>query len=253
MNLDSKSKIIKDYAKYIEYTNLKSPNSKQIKKIVQIANERNYLGVCLQPGDLGIAVKYKRPKLKLITVAGFPPIHSFNLFSDNRNKRLHFVLGFYRKKDIEEINTIIDNGIADELDLVFPMYWYVRGKFTRIYKFFSGIKKRYRKPVKVIVELGTILNREVVLYEVIDLLKQSGVDYLKTNTGLIKQSFKNLYTSIFHAKLLMRDMNIQIPIKASGGIRTEEEVQKLIQIGVHRIGTSSIPKVTQKEEVKKND
>jgi deoxyribose-phosphate aldolase len=80
----------------------------------------------------------------------------------------------------------------------------------------------------------------VALYEVIDLLRQSGVDYFKTNTGLIKQDFDKLLASILFTQMLMKDMDIPMDIKASGGIRTEKQVKKLIQLGVKRIGTSSI-------------
>lgn len=240
--MESMPKVVKDYSKYIEYTNLKSPSSKEIKKFVQTANEENYLGVCLQPGDLGVAAKYSNPDLKLITVAGFPPIHTFKYFADGKNRRIQLALGLYGPKEIDDIKGIIDSGLADELDLVFPVYWYIQGQFVRIHKFLKGVKTRYKRPVKVICELGTIFTKTVSLYEIVDLLRQSGVDYFKTNTGLIKQDFDRLLSSILYTQMLMKDMNIPMEIKASGGIRTEKQVKKLIQLGVKRIGTSAIQK-----------
>lgn len=258
--MESMPKVVKDYSKYIELTNLKSPNSKEIRKFVETANQKGYFGVCLQPGDLPVAAKYRNPDLKLITVMGFPPIHTFKYFADGKNKRIQLALGLYKEEDIDSIKSLIDSGLADELDLVFPIYWYMRGQFTRIHKFLKGIKDRYQRPVKVICELGTIFNKTVPLYEIIDLLKQSGVDYFKTNTGLIKQDFdKGLLPAILYTQMMMNDMGVTMDIKASGGIRTEKQIKTLIQLGVKRIGTSAIQKDNPAEasakvgEEEKND
>jgi deoxyribose-phosphate aldolase len=232
---------ISSVAKYVEYTNLKSMKSKDIEKFVQTANNKGYVGVCLQPGDLAVAKKVRRPDLKLVTVVGFPPIHTFSLFKDPTKRNLQLALGLYRKSDIEDIRWLIETDLSDELDVVFPIYWYVTGQFVRIHKFLKGIKDQYKKPVKVITELGTIFNKGIPLYEILDLLKQSGVDYFKTNTGLIPQKDANsLKLAIVHLKMLMADMDIEMPIKASGGIRSLEQAVELVNMGVQRIGTSSI-------------
>jgi len=231
-----------DYSKHIELTNLKSPSSKEIRAFVETANAKGYLGVCLQSSDLGVAAKYKRPDLKLITVKGFPPIQSFSLFSKpKQDPRLQLYLGLYNSKELADIERLINSGLADELDLVFPMLWYAQGKFTKIYKFLSSIKKRYERPVKVICELGTIFQNRVNVYEIYSLLVDSGVDYFKTNTGLLKQDFNSLVVHLQHLQILQADMGLpKLKLKASGGIRTEEQVKFLINMGIDRIGTSSI-------------
>lgn len=225
---------------YIEYTNLKSPKTKEIRKLVETANEKGYKGVCLQPGDLSVANKYKSKDLKIVTVAGFPPIQTFHLFKSNtENHHLKLALGFYNKEQLDTIKYLCDTNTSDELDVVFPLYWYMTGKLVRIHKFLKGIKERYQRPVKVIIELGTIFNDRVALYEIMDILQQANIDYLKTNTGLIKQDFKKLYSTLLYLKVLMKDLDKELPIKASGGIRTKEEVLKLIKCGICRVGTSS--------------
>ena len=231
-----------DYGKYIEYTNLKSPSSKEIKAFVETANAKGYAGVCLQAGDLGVAAKYRRPDLKLVTVAGFPPIHAFQAYAkQGYDQRLNLGLGLYSPREIDTIKGIIDSGVADELDLVFPIYWYATGKLGRIYHFLKGIKQRYNRPVKVICELGTIFRNRINLYEIYCLLADSGVDYFKTNTGLIKQDFRDLAVALQHLQLLVSDMDLpKLKLKVSGGVRTEEQVRFLIKLGVDRIGTSSI-------------
>jgi len=220
----------------IEYTNLHGVSSVKIKNLVNIANKENYYGVCIPPGSVPVASKYRNQDLKIITVAGFPPIHKWLLYRDNKDPRLNFYLGHYTKQEIDKIKYILDNPDVDELDLVFPMLWYASGKFARISTFFKGIKQRFKRPIKVITELGTIFKDPISLFEIVDLLEQSGVDFFKTNTGLIPCDFNLTSTGI----QLVKKLKPNIRIKASGGIRTLSQVKFLMSLGVERIGTSNL-------------
>lgn len=226
----------KDWKSIIEYTNLKSPKSKDIKAFVKKANQEKYYGVCMQHGDLGVAAKVRVPELKLITVAGFPPFQAWPLYQTRKDPRIQLYLGLYTKKEIDRVKSIIDDPLVDELDLVFPMYWYARGELARIYKFFKGVKQRFKKPVKVITELGTIFKNRINLFEIADLIEQSGVDFFKTNTGLIPTNFTMMAAGIQE----VRDLKPNLHFKASGGIRTLSQVRFLMSLGVERIGTSNI-------------
>lgn len=233
-----------DYNKFIEYTNLKSPNSNTIENMVKTADIHNYNSICIQPSDLLVANKArkkcsKNKELKLVTVAGFPPIRSFRLY-ENETKELQLYLGYYNSKTIKTIDNIISCGLSDELDLVFPIYWFATGKLAKIKCFLTAVKKRYKKPVKVICELGTIFNNNTALYEIYSILVDSGVDYFKTNTGLLKQDFDSLVLAIQRLNIMVNDFGLsKLKLKASGGVRTEEQVKKLIDIGVDKVGTSS--------------
>lgn len=227
---------VKDYRSVIELTNLKSPNSKEIKAFVEKANYEKYYGVCMQYGDLGVAAKYRDPALKLITVAGFPPITAWPMIKASKDPQTALWLGMYKQKDIHYIHQIISDPNVDELDIVFPMLWYARGKFAQIYHLFKGIKDRFKKPVKVITELGTIFKNRISLFEIADLIEQSGVDFFKTNTGLLTTNFSTMIAGIQEVRSLKPNMRF----KASGGIRTMEQINFLLQLGVERIGTSNI-------------
>jgi len=225
---------------HIEYTNLKSPSRKELKEFIETANKNKYYGVCLDRSCLGIAKKYASEDLKIITVGGFPPMRMFHHFKVAKNrKRIPVYLGLYDTKEVDSIKRVIDEGIADEIDLVFPIYWYSKGSFMKIYKLFKSLKERYKRPMKVIVELGTVFNKYIALYEIISLLKDSNIDFFKTNTGLLSQDFKTLVQSINATQQIMKENNLILPIKASGGIRTEQQSKLLISLGVKRIGTSS--------------
>jgi deoxyribose-phosphate aldolase len=228
-----------DYSNYIEFTNLKSPASSEIKHIIKFANEQNYYGVCLNPGDLSVAAKYKKPELKLITVVGFPPIYAYSFYEKPTNPLL-LNLGLYNRNMIKKLNYVIESNLADEIDLVLPMLWFVKGDFVRIQRFLSGIKKRYNKPIKVICELGTMFNDRVALYEIYRLLIDSNVDYFKTNTGLLKQDFNKLVVAIQNLNLVVQDFGLpRLKLKVSGGVRTIEQVETLVKLGADRIGTSA--------------
>lgn len=229
-----------DYSKYIEYTNLKSPSSEEIKRIVKTANNNNYYGVCLNPSDLSVAAKYKSSELKLITVVGFPPIYTYPFYSNKPSNPLLLNLGLYNRNMVKKLNYVIDSNLADEIDLVLPVFWFVTGKFVRIQRFLSSIKKRYNKPIKVICELGTLFNDRVALYEMYRLLVDSDVDYFKTNTGLLKQDFNKLVLSIQNLNLVVQDFGLpRLKLKVSGGVRTIEQIETLIKLGADRIGTSA--------------
>lgn len=234
----------------IEYTNLKSPSSKEIRAFVEVANREKFFGVCMQYGDLGVAAKYRDPNLKLITVAGFPPFHLWPMFKNPKpNPNLLFTLGNYSAKDIDTIRKMMDDPNVDEIDLVFPMLWYARGHLGRIYRLFKGVKQNCNKPVKVITELGTVFRNLISLFEIADLIEQSGIDYFKTNTGLIAPDVNMTAAGIIEVKNLKPTMKF----KASGGIRTIEQINYLKTLGVTRIGTSSIPVPEASLKEKKND
>jgi len=230
-----------DYYRYIELTRLKSGNSKDFLSFLDTANQLSVIGVCILPEFLLLADKHKRKDLRVITIAGFPPENLFQRIKENSQKREYqLLLGNYTDKELNKIKDIVDSNLTDELDLVFPISMYVQGDFLRIYRLLKGIVQEYKKPVKVIVELGTLFSDRIALYEISDLLIQAGVTYLKTNTGLLPQEFESLQSNLLKLKVLHQDTGINLLLKASGGIRSLNQVKKLVSLGVSRIGTSQI-------------
>lgn len=227
---------ILDYPSVIELTNLGSLPSKQIQHLVKTAEREHYFGVCLQYENIGVASKARTADLKLVTVAGFPPVWMFPDYKQKLTRQLQLRLGYYSLAEIERIKEMCDDPNVDEIDLIFPMYWYLQGRFVRIYSLLKGIRNRTTKPIKVIAELGTLYKNPISLFEIADLIEQSGVNFFKTNTGLIPQDFNILMQGIRTLKLSKPNM----PIKASGGIRSVSQVLQLLQLGVERVGTSNL-------------
>lgn len=231
--------------KYIEYTYLKYLTSKEIKKFVKTANKNNYYGVCMPQGNSYLVKQYLSKDQKSITIAGFPHYTWWERIQ--KETKLQVALGMYHKQAQEKLKDIINNPSIDELDIIFPIEWYTQNKLLRITKFLSGVKKRFNQPVKVIIELGTIFTEEKHLFTICKVLKDSGIDFIKTNSGILKQDFFNLYKSIQKLK----DYTL-LPIKASGGIKTKEQINQLVNLGVKRIGTSAEIDYTEEEGNEKN-
>lgn len=224
------------YKEKVELTNLKNPPSKVIKKLAKAAIAKSYGGVCVLKHCIGIVSKVKKhlnSDIKIVTVAGFPTVSIYSAVASSFDYQIY--LGYYNKQELQKIKDICVNPDIDELDLVFPMSLYYLGRKKRIVWLLRGIKNRFKKPVKVIIELGTIFKKEENLKEICFLLEEAGIDIVKTNTGLIKQSFEDLSD---HLQTLMKCTTL--PIKASGGIRTVKQVEVLSALGVARIGTSEL-------------
>ena len=68
-----------------------------------------------------------------------------------------------------------------------------------------------------------------------------GIDYVKTSTG-----FSSGGATIEDAKLLIKTVGSKAKVKASGGIRTLEDAEAYIQLGVSRLGVSNTLKFLEK-------
>ena len=225
-----------EYKQKIELTNLYNIPSKAIKKLAKEAIEKEYCGVCVLSNSTGIVARVRdnaKADLRVITVAGFPPTNVYDKVGTN--PVFQFSLGHYHKAELEKVRAICEDSNVDELDLVFPMSLYYLNRKKRIVWLLRGIKKRFKKPVKVIIELGTLFKKEDNLKEICFLLEEAGIDIVKTNTGLIKQKFEDLAD---HVQTLLKCTTL--PIKASGGIRKVKEAEVLSALGIARIGTSKL-------------
>jgi len=69
------------------------------------------------------------------------------------------------------------------------------------------------------------------------------VDFVKTSTGVISRgaSFEDI-------SIIKENISGATKIKASGGIKTLEQVQKFIELGVARIGASSAVSIVREYE-----
>lgn len=206
-----------DIRTYIEHTNLSPTISvEDIDQLVAEAVEFNLFGVCVPPFWVKRARReIGKNNLILSTVAGFP-------------------LGYQMTETkLQEIALAIDNG-ADEVDMVWNISSFKTGlPWTKIeLAKCSKLVHDRGKIIKIIIETGYLSEAEVI--SACKICSDARADFVKTSTGFMSGG------AMVDTVLLMRKvLPATVGIKASGGIKTHQQVLDMIQAGADRIGTSS--------------
>jgi deoxyribose-phosphate aldolase len=131
-----------------------------------------------------------------------------------------------------EANQSINNG-AKELDVVVNYGRFLDGDSEPLKTELSMIMAiaRFRGVlVKAILETCHYTPRQLI--NACELCAIYGVDYIKTSTGALKGATPGVVK-------IIRDSAPGVPVKASGGIKTYEQVCGYFDLGVGRIGASS--------------
>jgi deoxyribose-phosphate aldolase len=95
--------------------------------------------------------------------------------------------------------------------------------------------------VKVILETALLTDEQKIA--ACRLAKDAGAEFVKTSTG-----FGPAGASVSDVALMRRVVGAGMGVKASGGIRTLADLQKMVKAGATRIGSSSSVKII--EEIK---
>ena len=141
-------------------------------------------------------------------------------------------------KETETIEAI--NHGADEIDMVINLTWLKNGQFDKVareVKLIKSICDSENKILKIIVETCYLTKEEKEI--ICKTLINAGVDYIKTSTGFGTGGATIEDVELFYN--IIKDSNSTMKIKASGGIRTKEEVEKYL-VYCDRIGMSCLPK-----------
>ena len=94
---------------------------------------------------------------------------------------------------------------------------------------------------KVIIETSLLTREEKITTAKI--VADCGADFVKTSTGMFAQA------TVEDVTLLFETVGRKIGVKASGGIRTLQQMLAMIEAGASRIGTSAGADII--EELKK--
>ena len=86
--------------------------------------------------------------------------------------------------------------------------------------------------VKVILETGLLSRAEIA--QAAEIARAAGAAFVKTSTG-----FGPRGATVGDVRLLREVVGPALGIKASGGVRTREQAEAMIQAGADRIGTSA--------------
>ena len=91
---------------------------------------------------------------------------------------------------------------------------------------------------KVIIETCLLTDEEKI--RACELAVKAGTDYVKTSTG-----FSTGGATVEDIALMRKTVGPNIGVKASGGVRSPEDAQQMIEAGATRIGASSGVKIVQ--------
>jgi deoxyribose-phosphate aldolase len=186
---------------------------------------------------------------------GFCTYMTWSLVVDNTIKSLGkegqlkriYVIGFFTGSPLQIFRDLqyIETTQAEEYDLVFPLPVYAVGDLTMTKKILDKVRESTKgKILKVIIEtniLRDLPDWEKKFKDVIKLCEDTGADYIKTNTGRFERK-----VPIEDDIRIIRRIT-ELPMKAAGGIKTYELAKKLVDLGVKRIGTSSVKAIIEGE------
>ena len=188
------------------------------------------------------AIKYHFPCVII------PPyyVKSVSDYLKNTTVEVGTVIGFpngYQTKETKQFEAInsIENG-AKEIDMVINInalknkdYDYIKDEIELIRDSIGG------RVLKVIIE--TCLLDEDEIIKMTKICNETFVNYIKTSTGFDLNGAK-----LSDIDLISKYKNEVLEIKASGNIKTKQEVIDFINHGVSRIGTSHAKEIIEKNE-----
>lgn len=202
--------------KYIDHTYLKAEGTKEhIDKLIEEAKESEFKTICINPAWIEYAKEQlKGSKVEICTVVGFP------LGANSTESKIF------------EARDAIDKG-AEEVDMVINIGKLKDGDVDYVTAEIKAVKNACQnKVLKVIIETALLNEREITLAS--NAVLEGGGDFVKTSTG-----FSTRGATVEDVKLIKSVVGDYCKIKASGGIRTHDELMAMINAGADRIGASA--------------
>jgi deoxyribose-phosphate aldolase len=206
----------KTIAAMIDHTLLKpEATPAQIEKLCAEAAEYHFASVCVNPVYIPLAARLlKGTGVKVCCVVGFP-------------------LGAIApEQKAAEAASCAAMG-AEELDMVIHVGAAKAGDWALVQRDIEGVVKAAAgHTVKVIIETCLLTDEEKV--KACEAAKAAGAHFVKTSTG-----FSTGGANVHDVALMRETVGPDVGVKASGGVRTHEDADKMIKAGATRLGTSS--------------
>lgn len=204
------------YNKLIDHTNLKQDAKKEdIIKLCNEAKEFDFMSVCINPDYVSLCSSILcESDVKVCTVIGFP-----------------LGANTIEMKVFETVDAI-KNG-ADEIDMVINVSMLKNMQFDYVLKEIRAIRNVcIGKVLKVILETCLLTDDEIV--KACKLSVEAGADFVKTSTG-----FSTGGATVHAVELMRKTVGPNVGVKASGGVRTHDDLINMVNAGANRIGTSA--------------
>jgi len=211
---------------HIDHTLLKAVSSwEDIHKLCEEAVAHGMASVCIPPSYIKRVHEVYGDKLNICTVIGFPL--GYNTTEVKRS----------------EVEQAIAEG-AKEVDMVVNLGDVKNGDFDRVTEEIATLKRAAGdKILKVIIETCLLTVEEKI--RMCEVVCKAGADYIKTSNGFSKTG-----ATFEDVVLLKQNVLPSVKVKAAGGIRTFADVQKFLELGASRLGTSTLIKQIEREREK---
>jgi deoxyribose-phosphate aldolase len=205
-----------DLASMIDHTLLKADATReQVKKLCEEARQHKFASVCVNTTWVPVAKTLLRGSgVMVCCVVGFP-------------------LGAMSPAaKAFEAREAVRQG-ADEVDMVVNLGALKSRDYETVYEdIVRVVKGSHPSRVKVILETGALNQEEKIIG--CTLSKLAGAAFVKTSTG-----FGPGGATVEDIALMRRCVGAEMGVKASGGVRTREDAEKMAAAGASRIGASA--------------
>ena len=215
-------------ATLIDHTMLKPEATREeIETLCREAAQFCFASVCVNPNWVALCREMLRNSgVKVCTVIGFPlGAHLPDIKAYETRRAI--------EQGAEEVDMVINIGALKSKD-----YALVEQDIHGVVQAAAAAGKGVL--VKVILETSLLSHDEKVMG--CTLSKAAGADYVKTSTG-----FAGGGATVEDVQLMRDTVGPEMGVKASGGVRTRDDAEKMVAAGATRIGASAGVKIVRGE------
>ncbi len=212
-----------DIAKFIDHSILKPNHTlKDLEAQICKCAKLGVYGICVNPFWVRRAVELAENRLVVCSVISFP-----------------FGLDTKEQKLLQALRALEDG--ARELDIVINVSALKSGMHKYVEEELKAIARNTETAIrKVIIETAYLNQEEKRL--MVELIADTGMEFVKTSTG-----YAPMGAVEEDVRLMKEWAKGRLKVKASGGIRTREQVLRFLELGAERIGTSNTLEILKEE------
>lgn len=211
-------------ARYIDHTLLKPEATRdQVTQLCLEAKKYNFASVCVNPTHVKLCARLlSGSSVKVCSVIGFPlGANTTEIKAAEARQAL--------ADGATEIDMVINIGALKDRDL------------DLVARDILAIVKPVHEAgclLKVIIETALLTDEEKQIASL--LAKEVGADFVKTSTG-----FSTAGATVEDVALMRRTVGPLLGVKAAGGVRTREDLDKMVRAGATRVGASAGVRIVQ--------
>ena len=211
-----KNNVKKKIAGLIDHTLLRlGTTDEDHLKICKEAKKYGFRTVCVYPDFVDICVQeLEHTSTEVCTVIDFPKGEGDI------------------ERNLADLKMVLDQG-AMEIDMVMNINAFGAKEYEEVVNgIYAVVEAAEGRIVKVILETCLWNNDQIEI--ACEIVKDAKAQFVKTSTGFSKHG-----ADISHVKIMRKIVGDVFGVKASGGIRSFNDLLSMIQAGANRIGTSS--------------